>query len=687
MEIVVNKVELIIGATSIPISPVRPFKVKQTMGTMPYVFVCCIAQRFKSALASATSGTSPHIFGLRFTTTDAGKLTEKQFTWDGWVLVSAIEDPTFSENVGPAANLGPVIALEFADIRHLMELGKINRAYEVFFSDGDILPGSRINPNPVLLGEFIENVIESELSDSSGYQFSFGGAKVDGSNDLSTELASPIPKNLGNALSGGWAGGTASDVLAPVLKYFGLDIFMGFDSKLYITNKQTQRPDIVALISKSMTGSGVATQDSKYSRPKFVDINFEKLEEVPAEHLDTFSPSRGFVLENYIMLPDRLTVNFPEEVLKRSDQTGEIPWVSTYIPAEALGNNTEHYVRKRFFKPVIVPPPAWGSGPQVDESLATRATRTWSERFKSGWRRIFRIFPTLDGAKNFANIRLGRLTKDGGVTNSGAVACDHYVFHGVLQAAHIGNVSQTRVSTNYPMNGERREKAVDFSANWIGDPENMTITILPSPRGSSIALQIGIGTLERDIRLIELVQAVRDSEGNLDGLTWVWDGVLQRPYNVRVLLNGAPTSPGNRFHSISREVFPGDNSDLRLNLTVANVTSNWAYSDSQMRLPSLVSTAPTQNLNQAEIVEIANRVEEEVRLSYSRERYGQVSMGGVNAAADGVEIGGECREFSIEVGYIKSFSIVSSYLVQPGVINVRVKRGDMDGEPLNVVLR
>lgn len=691
----------------------HPFDIRQEQGLAAYHFWAGVHNDDLGIIDNMrTNKTGPMVVGkMEITTSDDTPAGSRVIDWNGWVIVEVVPD---GENKD-------VSMVCFADLRYVFEYCKLSAKFNVFFdktdADGDPIPDEdSLNPTTGIawtIGEYFKEICD--LIDDY-----FGGAFPDlhgglTGTDNEVVLSNWVPENLGNTYnqSGGWVAATVSEMLAPIMKAFGVTFQMGLDAKFYIVDTSEERSDIRALLDIATNKSFIRDAENSMSRPAQLMVSFEARDEIAAEVVspNQTGTKRGLELKNVMQVPHDLLANstgyswvevaaaLPVDNWGNSSQFWPLSNNPPIPDARKFRFDTEGYIAENYFKEMPVPFPKLKSG-----KLATNGeiAEFCNAQISSNWRRVFRASFGDDGFP-WVRMEIGRLNHEGGTENGGAVFCDYtYVRRrgrilpepndrrpviARLQYSESVQLSNLAMKAN----GLDNTQPAPFRAFW-SDRSELLISIATTVTNPVINKDVVVGTMVkgRELGFGNFIDFVQDGDEANAPKKWVrlkQDGQLRDTYKLRIILTGTSTNPSRREYTITKNVFGSAGDVPLLKLKAHGITANRRFTDAQTVQNVLIGEFPDSTpINLAELDSVAERMAEEVRRSYLKGVMGAVKVGGTKPIEDGIEAGGECNEMWISFGQETDFSITTNYSIKPAVIEVTLGRKDLDGNPVKVAV-
>jgi hypothetical protein len=670
------------------------YHVRMEAGLDPYVFHAPVhiddAATFVDIISDAKFTNYPLAFGkLEFTTSDHTDSGTHTFDWDGWFITEIVPDP----------ELDNMFLVGLADWREAFRYLKITKKYNLYKDNGEADADSLNSGSDWTVGAYIQDIVDEINSEMGGNGFP-GDLAYGGALNMSSPavLNEDLPRNLSNTQTrmGGWVAATVKECLEPVMRAFGLTFYV-WNKTLYVSDTKSGRSDIFALV----TGD-IATQQSYYrsdinvdfSKPKQVDVVFEAKREVALE-----TPPRsastwyGLVLENVLRLPAEFgsaTAEYDWAELITEFATSDAVKNSGRTPSGFINDPEKYIADNYFYDPEIFPYRFDNNGllevgSEVEDYLNAEVA--------ASARRAFRVVFEDD---DYVNLRLGRLTEDGGTKSGGNVQCDYTIVRrrGKVEGVpspgrHV--ISSVRWTEDFEITDYENQPA-PFMAFWA-DSVQRILRIAPTNVNQLIVKDVVPGTMSVHLQIGDPVHMIIDGDTMqepppADLVLNKPKGKLNRDYVLRVIGNASPLDNDDRVHVITKDVFPITGMVHKQRLKAYGVTANYNFTDAELSEERLYNTKATNLMNPSELDAIAARVADEVKNSYEQNAMGAVKVGGIEplVGASPVLAGGECNEMWIEVGFETNFSITTNYSIKPGVIEITVGRVRLDGEKVKVAL-
>lgn len=688
----------------IPVAWTAKWRAAMTQGAEPHHFYLPITDDYKDELDDmldyVQNANDGYVFvDLEFTTSD-GDSGSRTVTWEGWLVNDVIKDQTLDD----------IWLVHLSDVREVFRNHKINKKYNIYYTDEEPDSQSLNGSADWQVGDYLQDVVEEFISDMPT---PFGGAFTWGGSINMTDtsiLNENVPRNLSNTeqKTGGWIGASFKEAVEPIFKAFGVTLLVGIDRKIYVTDKETDRSDIRDLLpggveNIAMDNSFVSTMDTEWLKPNELELIFEVKKEVAIETLPTtYSDAVGLGLENVLRLPQDPAGTSPEtEWTPLDDWASDDAWDSASIP-NSFKNGPENYIRKRYFKKEVIPYQydqvgVPGLGVQKVLKADSYKIDYLNEEIKSSWRRHFKVLigHGSGNPQRWANIRLGRLTTEGGSRAKGNVFADY------VRIRKIGRLEQSDQSGKFTMADFKwtddvpfddfTQQPAPFVAYWVDD-EDLIMGLQPAGLNAMVFADTIPGRVDKDLGFKDVVQLVNDADkhqpANYKFMLGKRDGELKANYDLRVIANASPMDSNERYHTKTKTIFASNYTVQTQKLRAYGITANYIFSASQLAQSSLMSEAGDTLSNDFALDVIATRVAEEVKRSYEMGYMGGVKSGDIKPlSVDNILAGGECNEMWIEVGgEEKAYSITLNYSIKPAQINITLGRKDLDGQPVKIAV-
>lgn len=687
------------GGGDFTIDLAAPFTIKQSRGTDPYMFTLVLSK----IDGFPETGDDGVPCSLKFSAPgESGGRAEIE-----WQLYLVRAEPSKAQK--------GLWNMVFGDERWKADYRRLTVSYNVQWPDGsyrdETVPGGAGKTGRTWL---VVDALEDSITKLGFTPDISEIRKISPANKIT------VPNNLGNSDYGGYVDARWTEVLNPLLNAIGADLIIGLDRKWIVVPKQGDPLGLIdQLRGMKRFDDSVATGKNQWERPRTLKVGFEIMAEAVIESETSATSSGGTVFDVPENIMPRLTLKDLDPEAWWDDQNAhgvaDTDWneisdeLATlgYLPL--AGGQAGHYVDadqfigQRWFLPNLIPIKRSGEFDEIlenaDPTLNAIAyqKKLWVDAaLRATWRRVYRItFPQSGRSAEAANlralsgIRFGRLTPGGDARSKGSVFCD-WCEESVHALNFTGNPFDAKFSDNHPFSATR---AAPFSARWLAQEGPELIFEIKPPEPSRIGqAKVLPGRFATPLTYGSWFSL--SSDGYLQQLEM--HGTIHPDFDFRLYLCGGLTTEDKRSgvatpygeiinrHLVCEIPIPGHESGAikTMELKSESMTANFGYTKQQMALSlgHLTPLFPSALLNENGIRELVRKMADRVAKQFELGNCGGIAIAGVSPIQQKIGTFGDIHEMSVVVGDPDPWSIVSQYIVMPGVPSADLEPKKRDGE-------